>query len=139
MTTGAIRPHVQHVLDAFDNVRVSGNEWSARCPGHRDRKNSLSIGIGDDGAVVLHCHAGCDPGMVLYHKGLTFADLYPPRDGIVFGNGHGHRSPEPPPADAPPEPDAAVPKPESAGHPDHALRDSQSLGRTRGRSHVQAL
>ena len=72
-------------LDAFDNVRPNGSGWSAKCPAHRDRKNSLSIGIGENGAVVVHCHAGCDPGMVLYHKGLQFQDLYPPQAGADCG------------------------------------------------------
>jgi hypothetical protein len=32
----------------------------ARCPAHDDRKPSLSIGEGQDGTVLVHCHAGCD-------------------------------------------------------------------------------
>jgi hypothetical protein len=35
------------------------NEWMARCPTHNDRTPSLSIGIGGDGQVVVHYHAGC--------------------------------------------------------------------------------
>jgi len=104
-------PHVQHVLDQFDHVRPSGNGWSARCPAHKDTRNSLSIGIGDNGSVVLGCKAGCETGMVLYHKGLTFKDLYPPRTETVYANGHSRRPSEPPPSqsdDAPPERTARV-------------------------------
>ena len=61
-------PHVQAVLDQFDQVRESRNGWSARCPAHRDKRNSLSIGIGEDGRIVIYCHAGCDAGMVLYRE-----------------------------------------------------------------------
>jgi hypothetical protein len=92
-------PHVQRVLDAFDNVRATATGWTARCPHHQDRKNSLSIGVGDDAQVLIHCHVGCETGMVLYRKGLTFKDLYPPRAVPAPQNGHGRRqptSPEPP-------------------------------------------
>src|SRR5687768_14161311 len=103
MTAAFSSPHVQRVLDAFDRVRPSGKGWSARCPSHKDRKNSLSINVGSDDRILLHCHAGCDPGMVLYHKGLTFRDLAPPRAETVPQNGASStHDPEPVPA-APPE------------------------------------
>ena len=106
-------PYVRDILDKFDNVRATPTGWTARCPAHHDRKNSLSLGIGDDGAVLVHCHVGCDTGMVLYHKGLRFQDLYPPRAETVRGNGHNPpRRAEPPPgdprADDPPKPPARV-------------------------------
>src|SRR4051794_2459273 len=37
-----------------------GATWVARCPAHEDRKPSLSISSGNDGKVLVHCHAGCD-------------------------------------------------------------------------------
>jgi len=40
--------------------RKVGSGWMARCPAHHDRKPSLSIDDGDDGKVLVHCHAGCD-------------------------------------------------------------------------------
>ena len=74
----------------MDRAPVSG-------PQH-DRRNSLSIGVGDEGQVLIHCHAGHDAGMVLYHKGLQFKDLFPPRAETVPSNGAGRRpSPEPSP------------------------------------------
>src|SRR5688500_16118962 len=63
--SAAPEPYVQNVLDKFDNVRASTTGWTARCPAHQDRKNSLSLGIGADGAVLVHCHVGCETGMVL--------------------------------------------------------------------------
>ncbi|MCI4661659.1 MAG: toprim domain-containing protein [Neomegalonema sp.] len=39
-------------------ARRCGRGWSARCPAHRDRNPSLSIGEGHDGTLLLHCHAG---------------------------------------------------------------------------------
>lgn len=47
------------ILSKLRDVKVSGNGWTARCPAHDDHRNSLSIGNGDNGRVLLHCHAGC--------------------------------------------------------------------------------
>jgi putative DNA primase/helicase len=40
--------------------RKVGRDWMARCPAHHDRKPSLSISEGEDGKVLVRCHAGCD-------------------------------------------------------------------------------
>jgi hypothetical protein len=65
----------------LSGVRKSGNGWSARCPAHEDRRASLSIGQGDDGRVLVKCHAGCETSAVLAAIGLTLADLFPPKGG----------------------------------------------------------
>jgi hypothetical protein len=46
-------------LHRFKNVRRSGDGWTALCPAHNDERNSLSIGEGEGGRLLLHCHAGC--------------------------------------------------------------------------------
>ena len=46
-------------------------------PAHDDRSPSLSVGLGDNGAVVLNCFGGCEVEEVLDALGLTFRDLYP--------------------------------------------------------------
>jgi putative DNA primase/helicase len=72
------------LLARFDNVREDGAaQWSARCPGHDDRNNSLSIHQADDGKLLLHCHAGCAKGDILAAIGCTIRDLFPPSQ-----NGH---------------------------------------------------
>jgi len=40
--------------------RKAGANWMARCPAHDDREPSLSISTGNDGTVLVRCHAGCD-------------------------------------------------------------------------------
>lgn len=40
--------------------RRTGATWLACCPAHDDREPSLAIRDGDDGRVLVHCHAGCD-------------------------------------------------------------------------------
>ena len=52
-------PATRRVLEQLNNVKRTGGGWSARCPAHEDRLNSLSVGIGQDGKVLLYCHAGC--------------------------------------------------------------------------------
>lgn len=39
--------------------RRSGAGWVCRCPAHDDGRPSLSLGIGADGRLLLHCFAGC--------------------------------------------------------------------------------
>ncbi len=46
-------------LNRFKNVRRCGDGWTALCPAHNDERNSLSIGEGEGGRLLLHCHAGC--------------------------------------------------------------------------------
>lgn len=68
-------------LEAFclrlQDVRRNGNGWMACCPAHEDRNPSLSISEGDDGRVLLHCFAGCDPKAIVEAVGLRLQDLYP--------------------------------------------------------------
>lgn len=53
---------VDDVLDKLKGVRprgASGSSWTARCPCHEDRRNSLGIDIGRGGSVLVCCWAGC--------------------------------------------------------------------------------
>jgi len=53
------RRPIDLVLARLHGVSPSGNGWSARCPAHHDSNPSLSVAEGDDGRVLLYCHAGC--------------------------------------------------------------------------------
>lgn len=69
------------VLDALDaggfKIRTVGkDQWKVQCPAHDDRNPSLSVGVADDGRLLLHCHAGCDTEAVVDALGLTMADLF---------------------------------------------------------------
>jgi hypothetical protein len=46
-------------LHRFRNVKRGGEGWTAQCPVHNDERNSLSIRDGNDGKLLLFCHAGC--------------------------------------------------------------------------------
>ena len=45
--------------------RKAGAGWMARCPAHDDRKPSLSLRHGEDGKVLVRCHAGCEQAQVI--------------------------------------------------------------------------
>ena len=63
------------ILSHFEQVRRVGDEWSARCPAHEDRKPSLSIRE-EGGKILLHCHAGCSVESVLEAAALRMVDLF---------------------------------------------------------------
>ncbi len=66
-------------------------EWKACCPAHDDRTPSLSICDGDNGKLLVHCHAGCSQDTViaaLREKGLwngraSAADTAAPRSSAA--------------------------------------------------------
>ncbi len=71
---------VTRLLDRLQGVKQTGAGcWIARCPAHDDRRPSLAIRELDDGRVLLHCFAGCDPHQIVSAVGLTLADLFPSR------------------------------------------------------------
>ena len=73
--------------------RRSSSGWSARCPAHDDKENSLSIGVGHDGRVLLKCHAGCEAEAIVRAMGLEWADLFPQKDLPHRRGGRGSNTP----------------------------------------------
>src|SRR5947207_3189953 len=71
---------VELLLGKLPGAKKSGNERSARCPAHDDRRASLSVAEGDDGRALVKCHAGCTAGAVASAVGLTLRDLMPARN-----------------------------------------------------------
>ncbi len=77
------------LLDRLESVRQTGpDRWIARCPAHQDRNPSLAIRELDDGRVLLHDFAGCDPLSVLHAVGLEVAALFPERLDHHFKPSH---------------------------------------------------
>jgi len=64
-------------LGRLPSARTSGSQWLARCPAHDDRKASLAVREGDDGRVLVHCHAGCSVEAILAALGLDETALFP--------------------------------------------------------------
>lgn len=68
------------LLSRLEGVRQSGSErWRARCPAHGSKGQTLSIRETADGAVLVHCFAGCSVDDVVGAVGLSISDLFPER------------------------------------------------------------
>ncbi len=52
--------NARDIVAQLKSVKKSGAGWTARCPAHDDKHNSLSVSDGTDGRLLLHCHAGCE-------------------------------------------------------------------------------
>lgn len=57
--------------------RTREGEWLCKCPAHQDKSPSLTVKQADDGKVLIHCFAGCDPELVAIAAGVQFRDLFP--------------------------------------------------------------
>lgn len=91
---------LENVLSRVERAKRNGSGYIARCPAHDDRHPSLAISEGDDGRVLLHCHAGCETAAILAALRLTEADLFEARNGsghaeIVATYGYVDESGEP--------------------------------------------
>ncbi len=68
----------------FDPRPSGPDSWESRCPAHDGDRRNLAVKAGDDGRVLLHCHAhDCAPEAVVQALGLAMSDLFPPRDGTA--------------------------------------------------------
>lgn len=64
------------ILARLHDVKETASGWTACCPGHEDRRASLSISEGDEGRTLLRCHAGCAVETITSALGITKADLF---------------------------------------------------------------
>lgn len=65
------------ILSRLSKTQKHGDGYTATCPAHDDKSPSLSLSLGDDGRVLIHCHAGCKTEDVLSAIGLEKRDLFP--------------------------------------------------------------
>jgi P4 family phage/plasmid primase-like protien len=70
---------IDNLLDRLSGIKKSGSRWVARCPAHEDKHASLSIGTGDDGRILLKCHAGCEVERIVDALDMKVSDLFEPR------------------------------------------------------------
>ncbi len=66
----------KHHYESTTGQKIPSN-GNCRCPAHDDRSASLSVKQGDDGRILLHCHAGCETKDVCAKLGLKLSDLMP--------------------------------------------------------------
>jgi hypothetical protein len=75
-------------LDSF-KLRENGRDrWRACCPAHGgSNPSALSVGLGDEGRVLLRCWHGCTADQVAQALGLELGELFPPKPQTA-GAGH---------------------------------------------------
>lgn len=72
---------IDRVLQGLTKVRQrQPGQYSACCPAHEDKGPSLSVRETADGAVLLHCFAGCEVSEIVAVIGLQLHDLFPQCD-----------------------------------------------------------
>ena len=76
---------VDEFVARLDRAKRNGAGWIARCPAHDDRNPSLSITEGDDGRVLVRCHAGCTTEQIVAAVDVQLADLFPERPPSANG------------------------------------------------------
>lgn len=70
-----VRP-IDLLLPRLTNARPFGKGWRADCLIGHSSRDTLSVAVGDDDRILLHCFAGCDVADVLASAGLTVSDLF---------------------------------------------------------------
>ena len=70
---------ISRLIAKLENVRKTKDDYSARCPGHDDQHNSLSVTVDHEngGCVLICCHAGCSTEKVVQALGMRMSDLFP--------------------------------------------------------------
>ncbi len=71
------------ILTKLSDVTRTSNGWTARCPAHDDDRPSLSLAVGDDGRVLVHCFADCSARQIVAALGMSMADLRPSDDIVA--------------------------------------------------------
>lgn len=66
---------INNFVSKLERVKGSGEKFTARCPAHDDRKNSLSVRE-IDGKILIKCFAYCSTEAILRAMNLTFKDLF---------------------------------------------------------------
>lgn len=66
------------LLQRLDGVQKSGNGWRAKCPACGGTSRKVSVTETGE-RVLVHCFGGCRAEDVVGAVGLTWADLFPPR------------------------------------------------------------
>ncbi len=86
---------LERFLEPLDNVQAASEGYRASCPvpahgrGNGDQNPSLSVGVDDEGNVLVNCFAGCDNEAIVSSVGLTLADLFERRNGYHARQGAG--------------------------------------------------
>jgi predicted P-loop ATPase len=67
--------HIREFKDMLNNTKGDEYRFTARCPAHDDKTNSLSVSLADD-KILIKCHAGCDINSIVGALGINIKDLF---------------------------------------------------------------
>jgi putative DNA primase/helicase len=67
--------NARQILSKFPTSKRAGAGWVVKGPAHDDQRESLSVGEGEQGNVLMYCHAGCSTADILAALGLRMNDL----------------------------------------------------------------
>ena len=68
---------ISNLRDMGKIVKLTGpNQWQVQCPAHDDNRPSLSLREGNDGKLLLHCHAGCKYESMMDAIGIKKSEEY---------------------------------------------------------------
>lgn len=70
---------IDDLLQQLVGVVQRTKGWMALCPAHDDTTPSLSIDEGDDGRLLLKCHASCTIDEICAAMRITKSELFPAR------------------------------------------------------------
>lgn len=71
-------------IDRLDGVkRLKSGSYIAKCPAHEDSSPSLSVSLGSDGKVLVHCFVGCSVERIVQSLGMKMTDLWPESDSSL--------------------------------------------------------
>ncbi len=75
---------INNFLSRLQKVRKTGKEsWIACCPSHGDNNPSMSISVGTDGRVLVHCFSHqCSIDDITGAVGMEVKDLMPENLGF---------------------------------------------------------
>jgi 5S rRNA maturation endonuclease (ribonuclease M5) len=68
---------LQEIADKIPGSTLRGDNLSGPCPAHDDSNPSFTGAIGDSGAIVLHCFAGCALEDICAALGISQTELFP--------------------------------------------------------------
>jgi 5S rRNA maturation endonuclease (ribonuclease M5) len=67
--------NIDEFLPRLQGVKKTACGWSARCPAHEDKRQSLSVAGGEKG-IILKCFAGCEVKDIAAKLGVKVKDLF---------------------------------------------------------------
>lgn len=77
-TKPALNDLIGNFLGKLKGVESRGpKQWMALCPAHDDHDPSLSIEVGEDGRILIHCFAECPTEKIISALGIDWGDLFP--------------------------------------------------------------